>query len=55
MFDDKLVLVELTNAELAFRDRLEVALYADVFDRMWRVAVVGEPAAALIEQAAASA
>lgn len=50
MLDDKLVLVELTSAELAFRDPDEVALYADVFKRMWEVAEL-EDAAAIVRQA----
>ena len=44
MLDDKLVLVELTGAELAFRDTAEIALYADVFKRMWDAAEHGEAA-----------
>ncbi len=51
MLDDKLVLVELTSAELAFRDADEVALYADVFKRMWEAAEVGDRAAAVVRAA----
>lgn len=51
MFDDKLVLVELTGAELAFRDAAEVALYADVFKRLWDAAEGGEGAQAILRNA----
>jgi transcriptional regulator with XRE-family HTH domain len=53
MFDDKLVLVELTGAELAFRDRDEVALYSDAFERLWKAAETGTRAVELVNETAA--
>ena len=51
MFDDTLVLVEITGAELAFRERVEINLYREVFERLWAVGEAGLPAAALIRRA----
>jgi transcriptional regulator with XRE-family HTH domain len=44
MFDGDLVLVELTGAELAFRDGEEIGLYERVFAALWKVAVHGAAA-----------
>lgn len=51
MFDDTLVLVEMIGSELAFRAAEEKRLYADVFDRLWRVGVQNQDAADLINKA----
>lgn len=48
LFDDRLVLVETINAELAIRDRDDVALYAKLFELYWKAASHGEQASALI-------
>jgi hypothetical protein len=51
MFDDTLVLVEITGAELAFRETVEITLYREVFDRLWAVGETGTHARALIRRA----
>jgi transcriptional regulator with XRE-family HTH domain len=51
MFDDSLVLVEITGAELAFRDAAEIALYRDAFERLWEVGVGGNDLAELVQRA----
>jgi len=48
MFDERLVLVEMVGAELAFRDEAEVRLYAGVFEELWGVGVQGEEARSFI-------
>ena len=50
MFDDTLVLVETIGAELAFRASEEKVLYADVFERLWKVGVQDHRAAKLINK-----
>lgn len=50
MFDDTLVLVETIGAELAFRASEEKTLYADVFERLWRVGVQDHHATTLINK-----
>ncbi|MGH3930771.1 MAG: helix-turn-helix domain-containing protein [Pseudonocardiaceae bacterium] len=50
MFDDTLVLVETIGAELAFRAAAEKALYAEVFERLWKVGVQNQKAATLINK-----
>jgi len=50
MFDDTLVLVETIGAELAFKATEEKALYADVFERLWKVGVQNHDAATLIDK-----
>jgi len=50
MFDETVVLVETIGAELAFRATEEKALYADVFERLWKVGVQNNDAAALINK-----
>ncbi len=52
IFDDRLVLVETVNAELAIREAEDVALYAKLFELYWGVAVQGEQASALITRIA---
>jgi transcriptional regulator with XRE-family HTH domain len=50
MFDDTLVLIETIGAELAFRAAEEKALYAEVFERLWKVGVQHHDAATLINK-----
>ena len=50
MFDDTLVLVETIGAELAFRATEEKALYAEVFERLWKVGVQNDNATTLINK-----
>ncbi|MGH4017237.1 MAG: helix-turn-helix domain-containing protein [Pseudonocardiaceae bacterium] len=50
MFDDALVLVETIGAELTFKATEEKALYADVFERLWKVGVQNHKAATLINK-----
>ena len=52
LFDDRLVLVETFNAELAVRDAEDVALYARLFELFWDAAAHGEQASALITRIA---
>lgn len=52
IYDDRLVLVETVNAELAIRDAADIALYAVLFESYWEAAVVGEQASALIARIA---
>ena len=52
LFDDRLVLVETVNAELAIREPEDVALYARLFEMFWDVALQGEQASALITRIA---
>lgn len=52
IFDDRLVLVETVNAELAIRDVEDVALYTRLFELFWDVAEHGERASALITRIA---
>jgi hypothetical protein len=44
IFDDSLVLIETINAELAVRDREDIALYARLFDTYWQAAHHGRRA-----------
>jgi transcriptional regulator with XRE-family HTH domain len=44
IFDDSLVLIETINAELAIRDREDIALYARLFDTYWAAANHGQQA-----------
>lgn len=44
ILDDRLVLIETINAELAVRDREDIALYARLFDVYWRAAYHGQRA-----------
>lgn len=48
VLDDRLVLVETVNAELAVRDADDIALYTRLFELLWQSAVQGEQASALI-------
>jgi Domain of unknown function (DUF5753) len=52
LFDDRLVLVEMTNAELAIRDPEDIALYRRLFDLYWEAAAHGQQASALITRIA---
>lgn len=52
LFDDRLVLVETINAELAIREPEDIALYARLFELYWEAAAHGEQAAALISRVA---
>lgn len=52
IFDDRLVLVETVNAELAIRDPEDVELYAKLFQLYWERAAHGEQASALITHVA---
>lgn len=52
LFDDRLVLVETNNAELAIRDSDDIALYRRLFDLYWEAASHGEQASALITRIA---
>lgn len=52
LFDDRLVLVEMTNAELAIRDAEDIALYRRLFDLYWEAAAHGEQSSALITRIA---
>jgi transcriptional regulator with XRE-family HTH domain len=52
ILDDRLVLVETINAELAVRDAEDVALYARLFELFWEAAAHGEQASALITRIA---
>jgi len=52
LFDDRLVLIETTNAELAIRDADDIALYARLFELYWDAAAHGEQASALITRIA---
>ncbi|MFD1533289.1 hypothetical protein [Pseudonocardia aurantiaca] len=52
LYDDRLVLVEAINAELAIRSSDDVALYARPFEAFWDVAFQGEQASALIARVA---
>ncbi|MDQ3275326.1 MAG: DUF5753 domain-containing protein [Actinomycetota bacterium] len=51
MFDDTLVLVETIGAELAFKATEEKALYAAVFERLWKVGAQNDKATTLINRA----
>jgi transcriptional regulator with XRE-family HTH domain len=44
IFDDTLVLIETLNAELAIRDREDIALYVRLFDTYWDAASHGQRA-----------
>ena len=44
IFDDSLVLIETINAELAVRDREDIALYTRLFDTYWQAAHHGQRA-----------
>lgn len=48
VYDDRLVMVETINADMAIRDADDVALYLRVFDELWDAAVHGEDAARFI-------
>jgi transcriptional regulator with XRE-family HTH domain len=52
VFDDRLVLVETLNAELALREPDDIALYARLFELYWDVASHGERASSLITRIA---
>jgi len=52
IFDDRLVLVETVNAELAIRNAEDIALYARLFEQYRAAGVDGEQAAALISRIA---
>jgi Domain of unknown function (DUF5753) len=52
LFDDRLVLVETANAELAIREPDDIALYARLFDLYWDAAVHGDEVATLIARVA---
>ena len=52
IFDDRLVLVETVNAELAIREPDDIALYARLFEMYWGVAAHGEHASSLITRIA---
>lgn len=52
LYDDRLVLVEAINAELAIREAEDIALYAKLFEYYWGAAVQGEQASALITRIA---
>lgn len=52
LFDDRLVLVETFNAELAVREADDIALYSRLFESYWEVAIRGEQASALITRVA---
>lgn len=52
LFDDRLVLVETLNAELAIREPDDIALYARVFDLYWDAALHGSEATQLITRIA---
>jgi hypothetical protein len=44
IFDDSLVLIETINAELAVRDREDIALYSRLFEAYWEAAHHGRQA-----------
>jgi Domain of unknown function (DUF5753) len=52
IFDERLVLVETINAELAIRDVEDVALYAQLFEHYWAAAAHDQQAATLITRVA---
>jgi transcriptional regulator with XRE-family HTH domain len=52
LFDDRLVLVETTTAELAIREPDDIVLYARLFELYWEASVQGEQASALITRIA---
>jgi hypothetical protein len=52
LFDDRLVLVETVNAELAIREPEDIALYGRLFEMYWEVAAHGEQASAEITRIA---
>lgn len=52
IYDDRLVLVEAVNAELAIRDADDIAIYARLFEMYWEIASHGEHASALITRVA---
>jgi hypothetical protein len=52
LFDDRLVLVETTTAELAIREPDDIALYARLFELYWEASVQSEQASALITRIA---
>lgn len=52
LYDDRLVLVETTSAELAVRDAEDIALYAKLFELYWEAADHGVQASALITRIA---
>ncbi|MGQ0573864.1 MAG: helix-turn-helix domain-containing protein [Pseudonocardia sp.] len=52
LFDDRLVLVETVNAELAIREPDDTMLYARLFETYWDAAVHDDDAAALITRVA---
>jgi transcriptional regulator with XRE-family HTH domain len=52
IFDDRLVLIEAVNAELAIRERDDIALYARLFEMYWEVAAHGEQASGEITRIA---
>ena len=51
MYDNRMVLVEATTAELTITQPREIAQYARVFDTLARLAVVGDAARAMITAA----
>ena len=48
IFDDTLVLIEAIHAELAIRDREDIAVYVWLFDTYWEAALHGKQAFAFI-------
>ncbi len=52
IFDERLVLVETINAELAIREAEDVTLYAKLFELYWASGLQGEQASALITRIA---
>jgi transcriptional regulator with XRE-family HTH domain len=52
IYDDRLVLVETLNAEVAIREADDIALYARLFESYWDAALHGEQASALITRIA---
>jgi transcriptional regulator with XRE-family HTH domain len=52
VFDERLVLVETVNGEVAVRDADDVALYTRLFEMYWDAAAHGEQASALITRIA---
>lgn len=42
IFDESLVLIETFSAELSLRDADDIALYVEVFEELWNVALHGE-------------
>jgi transcriptional regulator with XRE-family HTH domain len=51
IYDDKLVLVDTISAELALRDRDDIALYERLFAWLWEVSLAANDAPQLIVQA----